>query len=103
MDNTRILVQKKKLSDMTDEEVNVEQYRSLERRYNSLIEAVSLLENQNNLFRNEVVAAGQRCNNAQKNVDINKMIVENTILDSNSKIQSYLGEIADLKAALKEK
>ena len=102
-DNTKIVVQKKKLSEMTDEEINVAKYRSLERRYNSLAEATQLLENQNNHFRGELEAAGKRCINAQTNVDINKKIVENIVMDSNAKIQSYLGEIADLKAELKDK
>ena len=102
MKDEKIIVQKKKLSEMTDAEIDVAKYRALERRYNSVMEAVTRLENQNDLFRGEISAAAQRCINAQTNVEINKMIVQNTIMDSNAKLQSYLGEIADLKAELKE-
>ena len=101
MKDQKIIVQKKKLAEMTDEEINVAKYRSLERRYNSIIDAIKLLEDQNELFRNEIEMCYKKMENAQKNVEINKTIVVNTIMDSNNKIQSYLGEITDLKNQLR--
>lgn len=97
-----IMIQKKKLEDMTDAEINIGKYRSLERRYNSVIEAVLKVEAQNNVFRAEIETCYKKMENAQKNVDINKTIVMNTIIDSNSKIQSYLSEIAELKTIISD-
>ena len=100
MNNEVILVQKKKIEEMSDEEITIARYRSLERRYNSLIDAVKLLEDQNNVFRNEVALSYQKLSNAQKNVDINKEIVVNIVTASNKAKDSYLGEIAELKSKL---
>jgi len=101
MKDVNIIVQKKKLSEMTDEEINISKYRSLEKRYNSLVEACDKLEEQNNMFRAELEMGYQKLENAQKNVEINKMIVQNALSEKNSREQSFLGEIADLKAKIK--
>ena len=95
-----ILVQKKKLEEMTDEEINISKYRSLERRYNSLIEALQMLEEQNKSFRNEVSLSHEKLINAQKNVEINQAIVLKVITESNQDKDSYVGEIAELKSKI---
>lgn len=101
MKDVNILVQKKKLTEMTDSEINVAKYRSLENRYNSLVEACLSLETQNKVFRAEIDACYSKLENAQKNVDINKMIVENALKEKNSREASFLGEISDLKAKIR--
>lgn len=95
-----ISIQRKKLDEMADVDINVSKYRSLEARYNSVIEAVELLEMQNNTFRKEIDHSRKLLLNAQKNVDINKKIVVDMLTAANAEKQSYLGEIADLKVKL---
>ena len=85
---------------MNDAEINVAKYRSLEARYNSMTEAAQKLESQNNTFRKEIEVCYAKMENAQKNVDINKTIVANTIESANRKQASYIGEIAELKERL---
>ena len=97
MKDVNILVQKKKLSEMTDEEINISKYRALERRYNSILDAVALLEKQNNDFRSEIKVSYIKLENAQKNVDINKDITMRMITDYNKMKDSYLAEINELK------
>lgn len=101
MDATIIQIQKKKLSEMTDEEINISKYRALERRYNSVMDAVVKLEAQNELFRNEIKMCYVKMENAQKNVNINKDISMKMITDYNSMKQSYIAEISALQAKLK--
>lgn len=95
-----IKIHAKKLEDMSDAEITIAKYRSLEARYNSMVEAAQSLEFQNNKFRSEIEVSYVKLENAQKNVDINKAIVMKTVTDSNSNKASYLGEIADLKEKL---
>lgn len=102
MENTKIIIQKKKLSEMTDEEINVTKYRALERRYNSVIIACKSVENQNELFRRELEISHKKLENAQLSVDINKKIVLNVLTESNAKKDLYISEIASLKLKLKE-
>ena len=95
-----ILINKKKLEDIADQEINASKYRSLERRYNSLIEACNLVQAQNLELRNEVTMSHTRLENAQKNVEINQNIVMKTITDANNQMDSFLGEIAELNSKL---
>ena len=98
----RIMVQKKKLVEMTNEEIDIAKYRSLEARYNSLVDATTTLEKQNNLFRNEIEVCYAKMENAQKNVDINKKIATDIIMNQNAMKNDFIAEIDILKAKLKK-
>ena len=101
--NTDIIrVQKKRLSEMTDEEIDTAKYRSLEARYNSIIDAVGMLEDQNELFRAEIETCYEKMENAQSNVDINKSIVMNLITKQNETKDDFVAEINVLKDKLKK-
>ena len=95
-----ITVKKDRPEDIENAKITVEKYRSLERRYNSLIDACNLIEAQNEKMRSEIINADMRLVNAQKNVEINQKIVMDTITSSNNQKDSFLGEIAELKSKL---
>lgn len=101
MKTERIIIQKTKLEEMSDESINVIRYRSLEKRYNSIIDAVGMLSEQNELFRSEIETCYAKMENAQKNVDINKKIVMDSILLQNSMKDGFVKEITILKEKLK--
>ncbi len=102
MSKDKIIVKAKKLEDMTDVEINVSKYRSLEARYNSLMDAVDMLSKQNDVFRAEIETCYAKMENAQKNVDINKTIVINTIMGQNNMKNDFIAEINILKEKLKK-
>ena len=95
-----IIINKKKLEDISDVNINATKYRALERRYNSLLEACNLVESQNEKMRMEIENAGIRLVNAQKHVEINQKIVMDTITNANNQKDSFIGEIAELKSKL---
>ena len=100
MKDNVIILHPKKLDDISDADITKDKYRSLERRYNSIVDAAQLLLKQNNEFRSEIETSHKKLENAQLNVEINKNIVFNTITDANNKKDSYISEIAELKTKL---
>mgnify|MGYP003631447615 CR=1 FL=1 len=100
-----ISIQKPELEVLTEEEaqdlklINAK-YRSLEARYNSVIDAVRMIEGQNTIFRAEIETNYKKMEHAQENVDINKGIVMNLVLKQNETKNDFIEEIDILKGKL---
>jgi len=84
----------------TPEEIELEDARSVKLRYNSLVEAVQVIEAENNKFRDHISNMEAKLIHAQENVDINKNIVMNTVMNQNKMKDDFVLEINALKAKL---
>lgn len=95
-DETKVIFKK------TPEEIELESADLVRRRYNSLAEAALELEKENKILKAEVETCYAKMENAQKNVEINKTIVMNTIMSQNNMKNDFINEINILKAKLKK-
>ena len=86
----------------TPEEIAVEDESVVKRRYNSLAEAALSLQEQNKVLVKEIEVCYAKLENAQKNVDINKQIVQNALTSQNDMKEQFASEINILKNKLKK-
>lgn len=85
----------------TPAEIEKEEVSIVKRRYNSLAEAALNLEKANATLQSTIETMQQKLIDAQSNVDINKQIVMNSLIEQNSIKEDFILEIDVLKAKLK--
>lgn len=77
-------------------------YNSLRRLHDSTNTAVSALQEENKLLKEEIKISHQKLENAQSALDINKEIMRNALLEQNNIKDTYSREISDLKEEIKK-
>lgn len=73
-------------------------YNSLRRLHDSANKAIEELQNKNKMLEEEIIILNAKLINSQKNVDINKEIVKNVLLEQNKIKDNFISEINILRA-----